>query len=465
MKIRNSNFSPARANTQVFFLGRIRLFSILMIFVGIGLLIEIRYDMDIFSVFRKYSGSSHTTYKNYARHPESLVYDKTLEWDPNVHRLWLDTLSDNPPAMVLLDTKGFNQPNQSLGLGYTRQIRTTELYRGVINHPWFHPYAWEMISNGTMDIDPDLRYYVFFDQTTCKEGNYPNYGEGLVRNADRSYNRSVDFQTSLLGPNSLNKMFSNRLIYEERIFRNTTNNNVVGVVFDCSGIDISKYSIEAIKDHPISLVAISARISSIDESRDQGLVPPMPKPIILTEKEVHDIWSCEAEQTSSRPYHAVYIGNGRNGKNYEFNKKYNGGARQAYFPFHDEKNGIIILDSSDEESQILTSSVANMTYSDIMRNTSFGIAPRGDNKFSYRFSEVLSAGAIPVVHADDWLWPFRPEVVNWTECAIILPEKDAGMKAMNIMNQMDKEEKCKRRQKCYSIYKKYVEHAEGTILG
>ena len=50
-------------------------------------------------------------------------------------------------------------------------------------------------------------------------------------------------------------------------------------------------------------------------------------------------------------------------------------------------------------------------------------APPGDCLWSYRFSEILSAGAVPVVHAVDWLPPFASpadpaRVVDWTRCAV-----------------------------------------------
>lgn len=41
-------------------------------------------------------------------------------------------------------------------------------------------------------------------------------------------------------------------------------------------------------------------------------------------------------------------------------------------------------------------------YGGILKESHFGAASRGGNQFSYRFSEVLSAGAVPVVYADGW---------------------------------------------------------------
>ena len=50
--------------------------------------------------------------------------------------------------------------------------------------------------------------------------------------------------------------------------------------------------------------------------------------------------------------------------------------------------------------------------------------------------------------ADDWVWPFRPELVDWKQCAVILPEKDAGEKAIAYLDSISEEERCRMRQAC-----------------
>ena len=101
-----------------------------------------------------------------------------------------------------------------------------------------------------------------------------------------------------------------------------------------------------------------------------------------------------------------------------------------------------------------------------MGRTIFGLAPRGDNKFSYRFTEVLSAGAIPIYHGDDFVFPFRPELIDWNKCAIILPEKDAGKTTLDLINDIPIKTRCMMRNYCYfGIYKKYVESDVGLIDG
>ena len=49
---------------------------------------------------------------------------------------------------------------------------------------------------------------------------------------------------------------------------------------------------------------------------------------------------------------------------------------------------------------------------------------RGDQRWSHRFTEVLKAGAIPVVLSDGLQLPLEP-LVDWARAAIVLPEEDA----------------------------------------
>lgn len=43
---------------------------------------------------------------------------------------------------------------------------------------------------------------------------------------------------------------------------------------------------------------------------------------------------------------------------------------------------------------------ANETYYQLMTQSTFCAVPRGDNLFSVRFSEILSAGCVPIIYAN-----------------------------------------------------------------
>ena len=63
-------------------------------------------------------------------------------------------------------------------------------------------------------------------------------------------------------------------------------------------------------------------------------------------------------------------------------------------------------------------------YNRYLRDSTFGLVLRGDQRWSHRFTEVLKAGAIPVVLSDGLRLPLEP-LVDWARAAIVLPEEDA----------------------------------------
>ena len=63
-------------------------------------------------------------------------------------------------------------------------------------------------------------------------------------------------------------------------------------------------------------------------------------------------------------------------------------------------------------------------YNRYLRDSTFGLVLRGDQRWSHRFTEVLKAGAIPVVLSDGLQLPLEP-LVDWARAAIVLPEEDA----------------------------------------
>jgi len=140
---------------------------------------------------------------------------------------------------------------------------------------------------------------------------------------------------------------------------------------------------------------------------DIGLPPPAVKPIDLMPHERSWVESCK-----SRKY--LFSFQGRRGFRRGRLQTLDNG-RDVYVRFNDKAGGGNSLAS-------------RRSYDDIMRNSLFGGAPRGDCLFSYRFTEIMSAGSIPVVFANDWLPPFASpvdpdRVVNWTKCALFLQEE------------------------------------------
>lgn len=377
--------------------------------------------------------------------------------------------------MLLLTTVGWNHPNQAFGLTVSRFLRERELFTAIVNHPWFHPTAWQDIQSGKMEIASDQNYYVFSDITQCREMNYPNYGGAWQGNRDGEFNRTGDdhnlLQDHCRGDSYeilQHKLFVQQKENNEKESNDNNNNNndntttnsnsnnnsttnqhhnATLLLFHCGseGTDKACTQIRLERKTPVAIAMIDGTFPNLLEDRDQGLAPPSPNHATLTPQEEDDIRTCRAEQDSHRYFHHVYLGNFRSGRNAAFNSKWEG-SRYSYYKegFHDN-NHTIIMNPPDHKKYPSDSIIANMTYTEVLRNTRFGLAPRGDNNFSYRFTEVLSAGAILVFHGDNYLFPFRPELIDWGKCAITLPERDAGIRTMNAMNRVSARERCQRR--------------------
>ena len=195
----------------------------------------------------------------------SPLYDHTVQWDSGIHRPWLDPSAPKPPAMLLLTSFGWNNPNQTYGIALYRGLRTLELYEGIVNHPWFHPTAWDDINSGKMHISNSTRYYVFLDFETCGERNYPRYGHGIWANRDKEGGRGIEDPT------------------RELIFELLPQSKVMHaphskcVFFECGGMGPNKQAIYLrngpLTPHKLAYISVSNRDFKAGPV-DQGLPPP-----------------------------------------------------------------------------------------------------------------------------------------------------------------------------------------------
>ena len=443
-----------------------------------------------------------------------LINDPTLDWNETMHRPWLsvsmpiDNQSNqsnkipphnnrNPPYMILLTNVGWNHPDKAHSLEFQRFLRERELFQAIVNHPYFHPTAWEDIRNGIMPISDSINYYVFVDVMQCIELNYPYYGTHDKANLDTLHNRSTEnYHVKFDHCWRRNKydFWKHPLCQRTDEADNNNNNNkstrgnATIVLLNCSG---GGPWCDKVHDLPMSVASMGGVFANINIHKDQGLIPAAPNPIHLSPAEKASIANCNADaDPRKRPLTAMYVGNFRNGQNNEFNKAHHGGARTAYRSFHNPQDGFffteakhlrkpesqtfsIHLDTGDDDYNNSTTihTLRNASYSSLLRSTKFALVPRGDDKFSYRFTEALGAGAIPVYHGDDHMLPFRPELVDWNRCGLVLPEKDAGPVTIDLLKKLVADPNatqnlCAMRQYCYfEIYEKYVATTTKQING
>jgi len=87
-------------------------------------------------------------------------------------------------------------------------------------------------------------------------------------------------------------------------------------------------------------------------------------------------------------------------------------------------------------------------YIDITSRSRFGLCPRGDVLGSFRFTELLGAGTIPIVLADGIKLPHG---IDWNRCVIFVPERDAH-RIDEIIRTIPREKEEEMRAMCLAIH-------------
>jgi hypothetical protein len=155
-------------------------------------------------------------------------------------------------------------------------------------------------------------------------------------------------------------------------------------------------------------------ISRSDETIDMGLVPPLlNKEVALNKTEIEQIYSCAADADEAlRPYYTTYIGNFLSGPN---------GHR---FPARQELTRREICGDTTVVDFIFIAAPP-LQLPSLVYNRNRHLSPRfielRKRSETIILIRILS---IPIVVADDWMLPFRPELVDWDECIILLLEKE-----------------------------------------
>lgn len=89
-------------------------------------------------------------------------------------------------------------------------------------------------------------------------------------------------------------------------------------------------------------------------------------------------------------------------------------------------------------------------FTDLM-NTTFGLAPAGRSPASYRMLEVLSAGAIPVLIADNYVKPFDT-LIQWPRCLLQFPTNEIH-RILPTLRALPRKEIELRQQYCQHIFR------------
>jgi len=150
-------------------------------------------------------------------------------------------------------------------------------------------------------------------------------------------------------------------------------------------------------------------------------------------------------------------------KNFKNQKKkqYKVYAKFTWQHYGDEKRGKYVGAERDDED-IKGNEKKKDFYDTLMKTSIFSAVPRGDDLYSYRFSEVLSSGSIPVVYGDGYVLGYTNNVINWDEIAVLIPQRLVN-ETMNILKNISSTKICSMQRKGLEIYNKYIKDSNGRL--
>ena len=95
-------------------------------------------------------------------------------------------------------------------------------------------------------------------------------------------------------------------------------------------------------------------------------------------------------------------------------------VRHALIKLHDPANGIVCeaVEAANHVGRIdALARAVDARYVELMERSVFALVPRGDALYSYRLTEALSFGCIPVVLSDGLVLPFD-RTIDWSKVAV-----------------------------------------------
>ena len=103
---------------------------------------------------------------------------------------------------------------------------------------------------------------------------------------------------------------------------------------------------------------------------------------------------------------------------------------------------------------------AKYDFYDLM-NTTFGLVPAGRQPNSFRFIEVLSAGCIPVLIADNYVKPFDT-LIHWHQCVLHFPTSQMH-RIIPALRALRPDDIVKRQHNCLRFYNAFLKNDDALL--
>ena len=368
---------------------------------------------------------------------------------------------------------GWNHPNKARAINCRRSIATREFVDAVVAHKRFNAAAWMNNNNNSNIANSGRPVLAFLDFDACALMHYPLFGGGDGKvNADTQHGRPT-------GRASLDKicqMVDNVLQQQHISALRHKDSRLVVLSCDGNGLhgrihlpvshclhrnrNMTKYS-KLVVGH------MSATFDDVHASNDFGLPPWPVKRVHMQKKQLKDMEDC-----IERPIEFSFKGRDRidgdfPGFHEYFGKmsKSNINSNKYRIEFSREHYNKSPLQSSGRK-QIAPTPIHNQTleqyYAWIM-NSTFCLAPRGDVLYSVRFSEVMSAGCIPIVYSDGLVLPYDSHVVkDWDSVLVMIPQSEVN-RTQEVIEKISVERRCQMQKNVFEFYNNYVKNSSGRL--
>ena len=266
---------------------------------------------------------------------------------------------------------------------YSQRMISQEFFNAVTSHAKYNSTAnWDELN---LNPNPNRRLVIFMDVDTCIENNYPVYGvtwsENMARNvSDENWNTVLDKSCVKLKKAAESPALKANP-HSRLVILDCGNGPWYRLLDVCGAQSSSKINGggwgDLLNNTQVILAYYGARTHEA-RSWDIGLPPPAVKAVTLSPHELLWLETC-------KPNRRYYL--------YSFQGR--GGFRRDRLQNLD--NGGDIYVKIRKESTYWGKSGDLYDYSEVMRNSMFAGAPKGDCLYSYRFAEAMSAATIPVV--------------------------------------------------------------------